>query len=270
MDNDIKQEQTEFVEETKSVSIRELLFLLKKNLILIVAVILITVAAGFWYSTTVKPTYTARCTVKVKASLKSESFGYNDITLSKVVLPTLSEMLKTDIVVNEANKLYKENGNEGYINAYSIGMSYGEDSEIIKIFYTDADANVAKVKLETVFNALSNIVDEPAEEGSTSASKYFEYKVEIKNLTTNYSITKNTSQNTIIKWSLLAGVCIAAVIVFLRFILDDTITTKDELERVTGVKVFAFIENVDPKDVRHNKSQESVETDDEEGDSDND
>ena len=50
---------------------------------------------------------------------------------------------------------------------------------------------------------------------------------------------------------------VAVLVVLFRYLLDDTVKTKEELERITGTKVFAFLG--DPEELARALAAEKTE-----------
>ena len=59
----------------------------------------------------------------------------------------------------------------------------------------------------------------------------------------SWVVPKNTKRFTLIGF--LAGILIDIVIVFLVYKLDDTVKTKEELERLTGALFITYVEDIE-------------------------
>ena len=61
------------------------------------------------------------------------------------------------------------------------------------------------------------------------------------------------------------GVVVAALFVVIRTLMDDTVTSKEELERVTGVKLLAYIDEISADEMKAKKAKKT-QNDSERGD----
>ncbi len=51
----------------------------------------------------------------------------------------------------------------------------------------------------------------------------------------------NSGSKMIVVLAVIIGIIVAVLVVLFRYLLDDTLKTKEELERATGTQVFAFL-----------------------------
>lgn len=237
---EIKQENT--VES--GISLKSILVLLWRNIIFIVLLTVVVAVAGGFYASTIKPTYTATRHVLVKAANSNSSSSasdYNDITVATVELPTVADFFKKEVVVNGANDSY---GKEhfGSISSGAISTSYNEEKRFLTISYTDANKEVAKTKIDAVIQAGKTVIESTNEDGTPT---YFSVYVEILPVDAGKaSVSENSNKNTVIILSVVLGAVLSIGIVLLKNLLDDTIKSKEDLEKITGIKMLACIDDI--------------------------
>ena len=126
-----------------------------------------------------------------------------------------------------------------YINANLVSTSVTEGNFInyFTISYKDGNSQAAKDKLSIIDFA----IDKEINSVSSKGEEYFNgIKISI-NPSTDPSIASNTSNRRIIIIATLIGVAVAAIVLFLKQILDDTMKDKEELEKIIGKPVIAYI-----------------------------
>lgn len=70
------------------------------------------------------------------------------------------------------------------------------------------------------------------------------------------SVVMNLKRTTYVVIAFILGLVIAVGIVLIRYFMDDTIKNKEELERISGVKMLAYLEKINSTDVRGNNNEE--------------
>ena len=68
--------------------------------------------------------------------------------------------------------------------------------------------------------------------------------IEAVNVAEEANLPENPSSPSVMKWTalgIMAGVCLCAGVILLRFLLDDTIKTSEDVERYLGLSTLAMI-----------------------------
>ncbi len=104
-----------------------LLALLKKNLIVVLSVIVGFVAVGFMYAYLEKPTYTVQELALYKAKILESKDSPYDYTASKAYLDTVSDFCRSGVVLERANYYY-----EDYLNNKSKFSSVDDYVKSVK------------------------------------------------------------------------------------------------------------------------------------------
>lgn len=217
--------------------------LVKKLPLIIIIAVLFTVAGLLLALFTVKPIYTATRTVILRTSTSEFESGAsttNDITLAKMLLPNVSEQLTGERVQKYANQRYeKKTEKDDGVLCKNVSTSYGEDTLIFKISYSDYDENLVEAKLVAVIDGFNDFL--AVENGNLQI--IMAENVRLVNLE-NRASDPTVSYNYVlyILGGALIGLVIAVVIVLLRSLFDNTVKNKEEFEQATGVPVISVIE----------------------------
>lgn len=228
---------------------RRLLLILRANVFIIVAIIVIAALVGIVYYTTEKPEYSARQSLIVRCV---NSNGEN--SMSTANLNTIVESCKQTVVIEEANRLYfgGEGSEELAILSSNVDVSYNSEqtSYYIYIAYTDSDRDEAAEKVNCLVEAAKTVSAKLASEGLSMTVTFME-------VNDDPDISAQSNAKLVLALCIVAGVIVAVLVVLFRYLLDDTVKTKEELERITGTKVFAFLG--DPEELARALAAEKTE-----------
>ena len=125
--------------------------------------------------------------------------------------------------------------NSTYVGAGNIGISYTDKDEktfVFSISYSDSKADLAINKVKLLALAFN-----------VETSYFFtnmNAKIDDLGLKT---CSIDISKTTIVLFSIVIGFVLAVVVVYVIYILDKTIKTKEEAERISGYPVLACIES---------------------------
>ncbi len=209
-------------------------------LIIIVTVIGAGIGLGIAFRRD-KTVYTQTKSIIFIAKINEKDMSTN-IPLTNKYIPTVRESIVTPIFISRANEIYKENfqGTEQYdkfggIGAGSIGVREG-GGMILTISYNDYNAKVAADKLDAFLEASQKVFQEEVK--LTSDDVDF---VPIDNVP---KTTTTTEFAKFILLSMLAGAVVGIFLSFLIYMFDNTVTSRTDLERLTGATVVAYIDDV--------------------------
>ncbi len=252
-------------------------FLVKiwRNIILVIVIVVLAVGGGVGYSLLKKPTYTAKAKITYQAELDLNSEPVGNISVMKDMLQSVVDLSVTEIVLEEANYLYdkhKRSPNlelDDFIDAVNKGN--GPD---VTDFNSDNPHKVEtkyfspeKVSAKSISEASSkngpnyiftiSVSDVGRNEavaktkilelaGRRVAKEFFDgYTTRLDELDLSVSSDISMVKNTLIAFAL--GLVLAVIVVYLKYLLDTTATDKEEIERITGTTVIAFIEDQEDK-----------------------
>lgn len=227
-------------EREENGSIAAILRFLRRFIVLIVLLTVLGTAAGFGMGfMKSKTVYTQSKSVIFIARIDGKAMSTN-ISLTNKYIPTVKGEITMPIFISRANEIYKSrfDGTDQYstykgISAGSIGIKTG-DGLVFTFSYSDLDATAAADKLDAFIDAA---------------------KIEIQGLLTAdnaefVSIQREptlSSSNGFIKYvilGVLGGLVAGLAIAFLIYILDNTVSSKSDLEQLTGATVVAYIDDV--------------------------
>ena len=206
-----------------------------KRIIYVILAVLLTGLIGYGACKIfTKPTYTASQSVMLSMDAMTGDQSLN-VSLAKEYLPTIEKILKSKKIIDVANEIYVQNGNEGTLSSSSVGLSRnGEESLIFKITYTDVDKDVAQAKLSAVL-----------ESAKQEVHKYVSGGVKFVETDRERQSQLNTST---VKWAIIGcgvGAVISVAIILLIYFTDTSVKDKDELAEITKTNVLATISKVE-------------------------
>ncbi len=266
-------------EETGGISLRNILYAIKNNLIMIILVIVLSAGCGLGVSFLVTPYYTASESVIYIAENEDEHKGGSTTTyinIMRAYFDTVVDFCQTGVVVDRANFYYVNYVNqrskepqlniETYVSRvktiedpYSINQETTRTKEIIKanvstnveinkedsdqfaftINYVDENKQEAVDKLKCIILAFDLEIKSSGIDGQ---SKYFSG---IKNNIISLGSNRVSSSVSPAKYVLvggLIGMVLALGAMYLTSVLDNTIKDRSTLEELTGVNVLTVLE----------------------------
>lgn len=234
-------ETQEEIENSKPIPIFRLIYL---NLLLIVTLTIIGAMAGIGYSFyKVKPYYTASCKVLFSTTISSDEGDAESISLARLYLPTVETILKSPLVQNRANEIYEvQYGTKGGVWRGNMSVGYSDKSLIFTMSYTSLSEDNAEKALDSYFKAASEILkSNDPETGVNLFINAAEVGIERTQNEPNMSVRYDRSRYIIVGTA--AGLIISIAIVLLKFVLDNKVKDPEELERLTGTSLIAYISN---------------------------
>lgn len=221
--------------EDNSGSFTVVIQFLRRFIILIVACTLIGAGIGLALATVKdKTVYTQTKSVMFIAKIDNKTMATN-ISLTNKYLPTIREMIVTPIFISKANEVYKNDykSRSGSIGAGGVGIADG-GGMILSISYSDYDPAVASDKLSAFIKAVGEEL-----KGRLTADEVDVVSID--------NVPSTSSSNGFAKFVLLGvlgGLVIGIAVAFLFYLFDNTVSSKAELERLTGATVVAYIDDV--------------------------
>ena len=237
---------TVYADQSAEGSFVKLLRLLRRFIVLIIAVTVLGTAVGLAFAFLKdKTVYTQSKAVIVIAKIDGRPTTTN-ISLTNKYMETIQQDLTTPIFVESANDIYRETYSDGEggldeehapykgISAGAIGVTTG-DGIIITLSYSDYDAKIAADKLEAFIAAAENQI---------KTKKYI--AADQTDFVSIQSVPDTSSSNGFWRYLLLGvfgGAVLGVALALLISVLDNTVKSKEEIERLTECNVIGFIEN---------------------------
>lgn len=271
-ENNIQQDQGGFI--------HQILRVLKRNIGLMLAIIIIATGCGVGYSYVRNPEYTAN--IRVSFSVK----GTDSATIGENMqfIDTIVDFVDEGVVVDRANAYYIKWVDEYKVNGVNVENFYNhfkdlELNEGVNVLYNEydrvntlkADRFIYASKITTQTKKNQNDTNWIFQIGYTDSNSqdalekayllglayehelegedYFvgestSLKVNIRNLGDD-GVSLDMSKITIIIVAFALGLILALALVYLKTLLDNTVKDKTELERITGVELIGCIDLVE-------------------------
>ncbi len=270
-------------ENVKEISLRDILEIVKKNIILIIAVVLLFTAGGVVYSMVKEPSYTVNQKLvftcentggyyNASGSFVSANTTQNNFNTMTAYGETIKDLFDTGVVIDRANYNYtqylnaKSEGKVATVNEYITNLSavadaYTAPTEASKneyitvnnisigalsteeylfafmVGYTDSDKQEASDKLDIL---IYSYIKECETEVSGNIKYFGQFRVDMSDMGTQ-SLVSNVSKVKTTLIFFVIGVVVAAIIVCVVTLLDNTVKTKEDLERITGASLLAKV-----------------------------
>ena len=220
----------------EEINLKELIDYIKSRIVLILFIILVVVVLGSAYSLFFKvPKYRSATTI-VLVSDSGESTAtttQTDVNLSKSLVPTYSEIVKTDAVVGKVIKNlaldYSVSELKGNISVTTIN-----NTEIIKIVVTDKDKALAADIANEIVKVFSAEIKSIYKLQNVSQ---IDVAAEAEN-PYNINIVKDLAIY------ILIGLVLSFGYVFVVFYFDTTVKSSEEIENKLGLPVIGVIPKV--------------------------
>lgn len=249
------EEKRELVEKS-GVTFKELFIVFKRLWVVMLAVVVI-VAAGMTFIANKKTaqTYCASVELRVRANNPDTASDLAEQFMSLInVRDFVDDVYKggslettssgKNVYVSREYRKYVVFEGSGRISAYA-----SDNTVYFTVTYTSTHSEtVAKWTLQQIVYSLDNVANMSDHDGYVSPYLAGKLVYEGRAIGT-WTPEKNTSRQTLI--GVVLGVLLDALIVFLVYKLDDTIKTKEELERITGALFITYIEDIEEEKGGH-------------------
>ena len=220
----------------EELDLKELFNIFWERKLEIIAILLVAIVLGAAYSFfMVEPTYSSHTTLlltQIKGETEGkESITQTDLTLNSNLVSTYSELIKSNAVLRKViNELNINNLDEESLKE-SIKVSAVSDTAMIKITVTNKNPNYA----ELIANKTAEVFSEKIAEIYKIDNVYVVDEAEANNVPNNINHTKD------VVIFLFIGAVIACGYVLLINMIDNTVKTEADIEKITGLKVLATI-----------------------------
>ncbi len=253
----------EVKESGKLLSLNEIMILIRTKIVWIMLIVIFCLGCGVAYVALVqKTTYTAVTGVCVQAQYyveKKDEFGntmedeYGNIIKEKanvaehtlyqysaLIAPEYEKVLKSNEI---AKIIAKEKIN---INVGAIGFSYTEDSAFFTITYTysqhGGDASEIKANMASALNEYIKISIDAINDPEGKFPEYLKDKLLVYSIAETSGISASKGTLKIIILAFMAGILLSAIFIIMLFLVNDTVTSKEDIERLTNVANLALID----------------------------
>ena len=160
MDNQNIYNQKQVDEEESGITLKDIFYIIKKNIIVILSIIVAVLIIGSVYTFKIqKPVYQSSAEVMVSAS-SSDIEGQN-YSLASYLTNTFVAYFKSDLVLDEVvNKLNEQNITVSSSEIKNnLDISIVNDSLILELDYTSPSINNSKIILNTIIDTAIEITN---------------------------------------------------------------------------------------------------------------
>lgn len=248
MDNQNIYNQKQVDEEESGITLKDIFYIIKKNIIVILSIIVAVLIIGSVYTFKIqKPVYQSSAEVMVSAS-SSDIEGQN-YSLASYLTNTFVAYFKSDLVLDEVvNKLNEQNimvSSSELKN--NLDISIVNDSLILELDYTSPSINNSKIILNTIIDTAIEITNKE------NISELLKDKIMVFSYGKDGQRVSKTMMN--LALSLVIGVVIAFLYVLIKNAFDDTFKSKKDIEVVLNIPVIASIPHYEVKETKENESK---------------
>ncbi len=222
----------ENINTEENVSLKAFFRLFRANALVVAVCIIAGIVGGLAYFFTAKQHYTITATMGI--TCKDDS-GVN--RMSTAYLNTIVDSCRQNCVLEEANRLYSPNGSSvKQILPSNLNVTYDEGrmSYYIYVSYEDESKELATEKLNALVEAVQTV-------GAELASEVITYSVTITPIGGAPQVANNSNRTVGLIAGIAAGIVLAVIIVFVLYMTDDKVKTKEQLEALTSAKLFAVL-----------------------------
>lgn len=231
----------------KTISLPDLLYVVKKNWIVELAIVLTVILCGGIYAKFFrKPFYVAKEDIIIKADINSGGASYNDTTLAERYVETISKLFKTGSIITSANATYQGSNEdvEGKtISAGNITVS-SDETLIMTISYKDYNEEDARAKLNALVKTVEQFSNEMVEVKTVDQNGNETVKYEKKFFKANISIVpmyeteclRGSDTKKIVIISVVLSIVAAFLYALFMYMVADKVNSEERLETITGRK----------------------------------
>lgn len=248
MDNQNIYNQKQVDEEESGITLKDIFYIIKKNIIVILSIIVAVLIVGSVYTFKIqKPIYQSSAEVMVSAS-SSDIEGQN-YSLASYLTNTFVAYFKSDLVLDEVvNKLNEQNISVTTSELKNnLEISIVNDSLILELDYTSPSINNSKIILNTIIDTAIEITNKE------NISELLKDKIMVFSYGKDGQRVSKTMMN--LALSLVIGVVIAFLYVLIKNAFDDTFKSKKDIEVVLNIPVIASIPHYEVKETKENESK---------------
>ena len=248
MDNQNIYNQKQVDEEESGITLKDIFYIIKKNIIVILSIIVAVLIVGSVYTFKIqKPIYQSSAEVMVSAS-SSDIEGQN-YSLASYLTNTFVAYFKSDLVLDEVvNKLNEQNISVTTSELKNnLDISIVNDSLILELDYTRPSINNSKIILNTIIDTAIEITNKE------NISELLKDKIMVFSYGKDGQRVSKTMMN--LALSLVIGVVIAFLYVLIKNAFDDTFKSKKDIEVVLNIPVIASIPHYEVKETKENESK---------------
>lgn len=231
------EEKQVITEEGRSLTFRDILFILKKHWIAIIIFIFLGGAAGFTWTKvqqTISPVYQSSGIIMVSTETSSsQTPAQADYTLANNLTNTVVAFIKTNAVLDNVKAVQPD------FKSNKLTVTNTTGNLMITVKYSSKDPKESKVMVDTVMECAVTEANRLRTEDNKPVYHMLNDNLNIVDTAKEGKQISHTVRN--LALGLGAGVVAAFLYVFIREMLDNTFKSSEEIERSLNIPVLAGI-----------------------------
>ena len=234
-----KQEQRE---ESRGLTFKDILFILRKNWIAIVVFILAGGIGGFVWSKvqqTVAPVYQASGVIMVSPEGTTNQTQSADYTLSNNLTNTVVAFIKTNAVLDHVREDKTLIGQGYHFSSSKLSVSNTTGNLMITIRYSSKTSEESMAMVNAVMDSVLEEADRMKEDGVTPVYHMLKNNLNVVDTAKKGTAVSHTTRN--LALGLGAGVAVALLYTVIKELSDNTFKSSEEIERMLNIPVLAGI-----------------------------
>lgn len=232
----------------EEIDLKEVFFMFWKRKMKIILILFLCAIMGYIYTMTfTTPMYTSSTTL-VLAGTNDETAGEgssittNDLTLNSKLVSTYSQLVKSNKVVRQVISNLGINISEEELRN-NISVSSVSDTELIKITVTTDNPKYS-----------ADIANETAKVFASEVSEIYNINnIHVVDEAEETKTPSNINHGRDIVLFVAVGMMISIVYIFIAIMLDTTVKTEEEIERLVNLPVLASIPIYDETESKKNR-----------------
>lgn len=236
-------------EEVIEIDLQELVGLLLHRLWLVILCGIVAGAIGFAISNfAITPMYESTTKVYILNKQENSTLTYSDVQLGTQLTADYAQLIKGRDVL------------EQIIKTCGLTESYGAFAERVTV-ETLTNTRIIAITVEDEDPVMAQFI---ANEIRKVAAEHIKNVMDIQavNVAEEANLPEAPSSPSVMKWTAigaLLGMFLCAMIVVIRFLVDDTIKTSEDIEKYLGLSTLAMIPIIGQEDKRkHRKRAEEI------------
>lgn len=218
-------------EDVIEIDLQEIVGLLIHWLWLILACGLLTGAVGFFLSAfVITPQYESTTKVYILNKQDNSTLTYSDVQLGSQLTKDYAQLIQSrDVLESVIETFALKEGYEALLARVQVETP--SDTRIIAITVTDDDPAMAQLLADEIRKVASEHIKNVTD-------------IEAVNVAEGANLPESPSSPSILKWTLvgmLIGIFLCAMVLVIRFLLDDTVKTSEDVEKYLGLSTLAMI-----------------------------
>ena len=222
-------------EEQRGLTFKDILYILRKHWIAIVAFIIVGTAGGFVWSRVEKPVYKSSASMLVSYESKNQSVQ-TDYTFSNYISSTYVSVIKENLVMDKVAE--KTGISSGTLKA---NTSVSAQSLLISVSYTDSDKERAKEVVQVIIDTAQEVANTTEIVNGEEKPVYHLLYDNLKVFSAAKDAVKVSHTLRDLAIGLGAGAVLAFAYVVIRELSDNTFKSSEEIERMLNIPVLAGI-----------------------------